>query len=39
MAGIAVHQIGRMVAGDDPPQFRDSDGAPIELGATSFSHF
>jgi thiamine-monophosphate kinase len=39
MAGIAVHQIGRVVAGDDPPQFRDSDGAPIELGATSFSHF
>ena len=38
-AGVAVTEIGRVVAGTDAPVFRDAAGQPVSLSRTSYSHF
>jgi thiamine-monophosphate kinase len=38
-AGIAVTEIGRTVAGDQPPRWLKPDGSVLEFEQTSFSHF
>jgi thiamine-monophosphate kinase len=37
--GVAVTDIGMIVAGKGPPVFRDATGAPVTLARTSYSHF
>jgi thiamine-monophosphate kinase len=38
-AGVAVTEIGRVVAGTDAPMFRDAAGQAVSLSRTSYSHF
>jgi thiamine-monophosphate kinase len=38
-AGVPVTEIGRMVAGDDPPKIFTSDGESLEFARGSYSHF
>jgi thiamine-monophosphate kinase len=38
-AGVAVAEIGRIVAGDAPPAIFTSDGEPLEFASGSYSHF
>jgi thiamine-monophosphate kinase len=38
-SGVAVTEIGRIVAGRTAPRFRDRDGHPLEFAHASFSHF
>jgi len=38
-AGVAVTQIGEIVASDAPPRFVDDAGVPLRLTRLSFSHF
>lgn len=38
-ARIAVMAIGRIIAGREPPTFRDDKGRAVSLGRTSYSHF
>jgi thiamine-monophosphate kinase len=38
-AGVAVTEIGRVVAGTDAPLFRDAAGQAVSLSRTSYSHF
>ena len=38
-AGVAVTEIGRVVAGTDAPVFRDGAGQAVGLSRTSYSHF
>jgi thiamine-monophosphate kinase len=38
-SGVAVTEIGRIVAGRAAPRFRDRNGDPLEFARPSFSHF
>jgi thiamine-monophosphate kinase len=38
-AGVAVTEIGRIVAGDAPPRFLDRAGQPLGFARTGYSHF
>ena len=38
-AGVTVTEIGRLAAGDAPPQFGGSDGRPLTFERSSYSHF
>ncbi len=38
-AGVPITAVGRIVAGDAPPQFVDRDGRPLNFTRPSFSHF
>jgi thiamine-monophosphate kinase len=38
-AGVQASEIGRVTAGEGAPRFTGSDGKPLTLGKTSFSHF
>jgi thiamine-monophosphate kinase len=38
-AGVSTHVVGRVHAGEEPPQFRDAAGNPLTFGRGSFSHF
>jgi thiamine-monophosphate kinase len=38
-AGVAVSAIGTVIAGNDPPQFLDTQGREIRLSRLSYSHF
>jgi hypothetical protein len=37
--GVAVTEIGKIVAGEATPRFFDRDAKPLELAQPSFSHF
>jgi len=39
VAGVAVTEIGRLAAGDAPPQFVHVDATPLDLEQPSYSHF
>jgi thiamine-monophosphate kinase len=38
-AGVALTDIGEIVAGDEPPQFLDPEGRPLAFAQPSYSHF
>jgi thiamine-monophosphate kinase len=38
-AGVEIAEIGRIAAGDRPPQLRDAAGRNVQLAKPSFSHF
>jgi thiamine-monophosphate kinase len=38
-AGVAVADIGRIVAGDAPPRFLDASGRPLSFAQAGYSHF